>query len=207
MRRNVALALLTLTELEVLKDQRLLPENLSAALGNLFLPGRYQQLLRNPDFIFDTAHNEQALSGALAHFRRQETTGRRIVFFGSMHNKELEKLSREMVQGFDLILAAPVSIPRSRNPQELETLLRAWEMEAHPWSDLWPETATGMVAPHMKAGLDWLARNLEKDDRVLVTGSCFMVAEVLHKMGFENLEMTRAEKDAGPVLARLIPSV
>lgn len=204
MRRNVALALLTLTELAALKDQRLLPENLSASLGNLFLPGRYQRLLRNPDFIFDTAHNEQALSGALAHFRRREITGRRIVFFGSMHNKELEKLSGDIIQGFDLVLGAPVSIPRSRNEEELQVLLQAWGVNPQAWSESWDNAATGLVAPNMMAGLQWLARNLKEDDRVLVTGSCFMVAEVLHKLGFEDLEMTREEVDAGPVLARQI---
>jgi len=206
MRRNVALALLALTELEVLKDQRLLPENLSSALGNLFLPGRYHGLLKYPDFIFDTAHNEQALSGALAHFRRQEAAGRRIVFFGSMHNKELEKLPGNILEGFDMVLGVPVSIPRSRNSGELETLLKAWGIDLQPWSDTWNETASGLVAPNMQTGLKWLAANLEKNDRVLVTGSCFMVAEVMHKLGFENLEMTREEVDAGPVLARLIQS-
>ncbi len=204
MRRNVALALLTLTELETLKGERLLPENLSDTLGNLFLPGRYQQLLRQPDFIFDTAHNEQALTGALAHFRRRKISGRRIVFFGSMHNKELEKLSGEIIQGFDLILAVPVSIPRSRNPEELLSLLESWEIPAQPLAAGWNAPTKGLVAPDMKAALEWLAKQVHKDDRVLVTGSCFMVAEVLHKMGFETLEMTREEVDAGPVLARLI---
>lgn len=204
MRRNVALALLTLTELENIKGETLLPADVSSALGNLFLPGRYQRLLRNPDFIFDTAHNEQALSGALAHFRQREISGRRIVFFGSMHNKELEKLSAEFIQGFDLVLGAPVSIPRSRNPEELKALLQAWGLNPQPWSDEWDGVAAGMVAPNMQAGLEWLARNVKKDDRVLVTGSCFMVAEVFHKLGFVDLEMTRAEMEAGPVLARLI---
>ena len=123
-----------------------------------------------------------------------------------MHNKELEKLSHEIVQGFDLILAAPVSIPRSRNSGELKTLLQAWGLEPGPWSDRWDDSACGLVAPDMVAGLQWLARNLKEDDRVLVTGSCFMVAEVLHKLGFTDLEMTREEVDAGPVLARQIQS-
>ncbi len=80
MRRNIALALLTLTELQDLRGECFLPENVSTALGNLFLPGRYQHLLRDPDFIFDTAHNEQALAGVLDHFRHTECSGRRIVF-------------------------------------------------------------------------------------------------------------------------------
>ncbi len=219
MRRNIALALLTLTELESLGNERLLPENVSESLGNLFLPGRYQPLLRGPDFIFDTAHNEQALSGVLAHFRQMNCSGRRIVFFGSMHNKELEKLPAEMVQGFDLFLGAPVSIPRSRTPDELSALLEAWGLITSDrtdfGADLWTEASSGdglydfvecdggLVAPDLASALLWLASNVQPNDKVLVTGSCFMVAEVLHKLGFTNLEMTREELPAGPVLARL----
>ena len=205
MRRNIALALLTLTELEARSGDRLLPENVSKSLGNLFLPGRYQHLLHGPDFIFDTAHNEQALLGVLAHFRKMECSGRRIVFFGSMYNKELEKLPHEEVQGFDLILGAPVSIPRSRTSDELSALLKAWGLNTCSWADGWDGSSPGLVAPDLASALLWLHNNLKPNDRVLVTGSCFVVAEVLHKLGFTNLEMTRVETQAGPVLALLIP--
>ncbi len=191
MRRNTALAVLTLAELEAREEKRLLPADLPTSLGNLFLPGRYQRLLQAPDFFFDTAHNAQALRGVLAHFRRAETRGRRIVFFGSMHNKELDKLPREDLEGFDLWLGAPVSIPRSRDPEELRRLFAAWKL---------PEEETH-VARTMPEALGWLARNLQPEDRVLVTGSCFMVAEVFHKLGFEELESTRALEAAPPRLA------
>jgi dihydrofolate synthase / folylpolyglutamate synthase len=206
MRRNVALSLLALTELEALLDQKLLPADVSSALGNLFLPGRYQRLLRRPDFVFDTAHNEQALSGALDHFRNQETSGRRIVLFGAMHNKVLEKLPGAIVQGFDLLLAAPVSIPRSRNADELIDLLRAWGLDPHSVTSDLKDASGALVAQDLATGLQWLARNLNPDDRVLVTGSCFMVAEVMHCLGFTDLDMTRQDTPAGPVLASLNPS-
>ncbi|MCP4291871.1 MAG: hypothetical protein GY780_08565 [bacterium] len=201
MRRNVALALLALTELQKIKDQRLLPADISQSLGNLFLPGRYQSFLRNPDFVFDTAHNEQALNGALAHFKTDKCSGRRIVFFGAMHNKELEKMPADGFAGFDLILAAPVSIPRSRTAAELATLLEAWGIGTGAMSEEWEPGLLGLVAPDLASALLWLAKNLKTDDRVLVTGSCFMVAETMHKLGFHNLEMTRLEGLAEKSLA------
>ncbi len=191
MQRNAALAILALTELEAREGKRLLPADLPASLGNLFLPGRYQRLLRNPDFIFDTAHNTQALRGVLRHFRAEPAPGRRIVFFGSMHNKELDTLPMAELAGFDLWLGAPVSIPRSRDGEELRRLFRQWRLP--------PEICE--VAEDMAAGLRWLARNLQPTDRVLVTGSCFMVAEVFHKLGFEELETTRVLQQAPPRLA------
>jgi len=191
MRRNAALAILTLAELEVREEKKLLPEDIPASLGNLFLPGRYQRLLQAPDFLFDTAHNAQALCGVLRHFRTEPVEGRRIVFFGSMHNKELDRLPADELAGFDLWLGAPVSIPRSRDAEELRRLFSQWRLP--------PEKTR--VAANMPAALRWLARNLQPADRVLVTGSCFMVAEVFHKLGFEELETTRTLEPASWRLA------
>ncbi len=200
MRRNVALSVLALSELEEKLGQTLLPEDVSQALGNFFLPGRYQKLLREPDFIFDTAHNEQALTGTLNHFRQEPTVGRRIILFGSMQNKVLENLPGELVQGFDLFLAVPVSIPRSRNAEELADLLRQWKLEPEFLTAGKGELGKVQVASEMGSGLKWLARNLGQGDRVLVTGSCFMVAEVMYRLGFTDLEMTRKAIAARPVL-------
>lgn len=193
MRRNLALALLALTELEPRLDRSLLPADVSSALGNLFLPGRYQHLLLKPDFIFDTAHNGQALAGSLAQFVKDESAGRRVVFFGSMHNKELEDLPRELWAEVDLILGAPVSIPRSRTDAELTRLFQHWGIDA----------SGRKVVPDLATGLAWLAANLRPEDRVLVTGSCFMVAEVLYILGFTDLDKTRQPVPAEPVLVRL----
>ena len=88
MRRNVALAILALTELGRSRSQDLLPAALPAALGNLFLPGRYQRVMTDPDWIFDTAHNIQALENLWRAFTAGAARGRRIVLFGAMYDKE-----------------------------------------------------------------------------------------------------------------------
>ena len=147
--------------------------------------------MQAPDFFFDTAHNAQALRGVLRHFRAVPAEGRRIVFFGSMHNKELDRLPADELAGFDLWLGAPVSIPRSRDAEELRRLFTQWRLP--------PENF--QVAQNMATALGWLAGNLQPADRVLVTGSCFMVAEVFHKLGFEELETTRALEPAAHRLA------
>lgn len=189
MRRNVALAILALSRLQASRDERLLPDDVPAALADLFLPGRYQTVLQAPDWIFDTAHNRQALTSTLTAFAEQPGAGRRILLFGAMYDKEIPAGLAAAVRHFDLVLGVPVSLPRSRNAGELAEVLRGWGREPVAWP---PQGgAAASIAPDPATALAWLDGQLDPQDRVLVTGSCFTVAEVLYRLGITDLEMTR----------------
>lgn len=203
LRRNVALSLLTLSELEKKLGQNLLPDDISAALGNLFLPGRYQRVLCEPDWIFDTAHNAQALTVALTEFTRRPCPGRRVVLFGAMHDKGMDPSLGVLLAACDLVVGTPVSLPRSRTVQELDELFRDWQMIPSAWSQRQTAGPSSLVAPDMAAALIWLAQTLDPTDRVLVTGSCFTVAEAFYQLGFERLETTRHATSAETILTRL----
>jgi len=183
LRSNVSLALLALAELESRLDLSLVPEDPGVALGNLFLPGRYQRILTGPDWVLDTAHNMQALEGALTRFRAEPASGRRIVLLGGMQDKDWKPELGDLLRGVDRLLLTPVSLPRTRNVDGLQAMARAWGREA-------------TVASGVSEALGLLASDLGADDRVLVTGSCFLVAEVLHDLGIDDLETTRMVRPA-----------
>ncbi|MBU8870596.1 MAG: hypothetical protein KOO60_07020 [Gemmatimonadales bacterium] len=225
LRRNTALALLCLSRLERNLSMSLLPENPAAALGNLFLPGRYQTVLKNPDWIFDTAHNAQALSATLQEFTAgrdagdSAVKGRKFLVFGAMYDKDMPTGLADLVGDFDAILGIPVSLPRSRTHQELAELLIAWELRPEAWpldldpavslEDLVPKdgAARCAVAPDQDQALAWLAANLGSRDKVLVTGSCFTVAEILSRLGFSDLELTRRPVPFSEVIGTMIGPV
>jgi len=188
MRRNVALALLTLARLEASRGEILLPDDIAGALGNLFLPGRYQTVLCDPDWIFDTAHNEQALLSTLEEFTSAETKGGRVLVFGAMYDKTTPADLGRLVRRCDQVIGVPVSLPRSRTVEELTALFAEWGVAAGAWP---PAPGCHAVAPDLATGLEWLNNELHAEDRVLVTGSCFTVAEALYGLGFTDLEMTR----------------
>jgi len=200
MRRNVALAVLALSELETTGGERLLPADTAAALGNLFLPGRYQSVLSDPDWIFDTAHNTQALEAVWREFFAETGTGRRVVVFGSMYDKELTIDPGNLLARCDSLIGVPVSLPRSRTRDELEALFRSWGRSPEAWPENPSRLPTTAVARDIPQALKLLARELRPQDKVLVTGSCFTVAETLHKLGFANLEATRQTRPAFEVL-------
>jgi dihydrofolate synthase / folylpolyglutamate synthase len=199
LRRNVALSLLALSRLEPVVGEGLLPADSAAALGNLFLPGRYQTLLKNPDWIFDTAHNNQALTATLRAFTAPSGPGKKVLVFGAMYDKEISTDLTDLVSGFDVVIGIPVSLPRSRTREELIELFARWGLAADSWppepgrqgNTAEAETPRCAVAGDQDQALAWLDDVLAPEDRVLVTGSCFTVAEVMYRLGFTDLEMTR----------------
>ena len=203
MRRNVALAILALSELEKCLGQDLLPTDTAGALGNLFLPGRYQTVLTSPDWIFDTAHNAQALTTVLTEFLGRPGPGRKVVMFGAMQDKEAPVEMPVLLAGCDALVGVPVSLPRSRTSAELRDQFQSWGREPAPWPSAgagWPAVT---VAPDIRKAVRFLADHLEPSDSVLVTGSCFTVAETLFRLGFTDLEATRVRLPARQVLERI----
>ena len=201
LRRNVALALLALTGLQQQGGGTWLPADPAAALRNLFLPGRYQRVLTGPDWICDVAHNTQALTGVLTAFRDRICRGRRVLLLGAMHDKPLALELAPLVAAFDVVLAAPVNLPRSRTVEELEETLAAWNLAPTAWTGALPDRCA--VAPSIPAAMAALAGELDPDDAVLVTGSCFTVAEVLWELGVRDLDRIREAEPAPAIMARL----
>lgn len=188
LRRNTALALLALDELESRLDLELVPEDAGGALGNLFLPGRYQHVLTRPDWIFDTAHNTQALTAALERFLARPRRGRRVLLLGGMRDKTWGAEVLDLIGRVDEVMLASISLPRSRSRQELESLAQAWN--------------GATVAVDLGRALTDLTARLSPDDTVLVTGSCFLVAEALYRMGYDTLDSTLPVREAASVTPR-----
>ncbi len=207
LRRNIALALLALTELESRLGLALVPDDPGRVLGNLFLPGRYQTVLLQPDWVFDTAHNDQALMGTLGAFAALPTQGRKFVLFGAMYDKTLTEDAGGLLQRFDGVVGAAVALPRSRTSEELADIFKAWGLNPEPWQDGFADIPPCSAAPDLGQALKCLARGLSPEDRVLVTGSCFTVAEALHRLGLTVLEQTRTSQQAGPIMEKILAEV
>jgi folylpolyglutamate synthase/dihydrofolate synthase len=190
LQRNMALALLCLEELAAKSILRPIPDP-AAALETLFLPGRFQQVLRCPDWIFDTAHNTESLCVSLGAFLARSCSGRRFVLFGCLRDKELGAEIAPWLCRCDGVIAAPIALRRSRNPAELRALLEEWGF---------PDEKLLGVTANLRDALSRIVREVAPEDAVLVTGSCFLVAEALYQLGMRDLEQTRSPTAAAGIL-------
>lgn len=186
MRRNVALALLCLDTLQAAGRLPLIDDP-GAALADLFLPGRFQTVLTEPDLIVDTGHNPQALLGTLRGFLDRTVHGRRIVIFGGMHDKPVPPELGPLLARCDAVTFVPVSLPRSRDLADLIALRESLEL---------PDQSEHSIVDSVASALSYWRPRLRLHDAVLVTGSCFLVAEVLHRLGIRDLEQTRLPQAA-----------
>ncbi|MBC8424171.1 hypothetical protein H8E07_08620 [bacterium] len=193
LRRNAALALLCLDELSAAGVLDL-PADPAASLRDAFLPGRFQRVLDGPDVLVDTAHNEEALAVVLTSFLERPCAGRRVVLFGGLAEKEPGDGTGRLLARADAVLAAPIGLPRSRNPGELKSLMDRWGLADHNAVE---------VHEDLPSALRTLAETLAPEDALLVCGSGFLVAAVLHALGFRSLEDTRGVRAAGPMLKGL----
>jgi len=207
MERNAALALLALHELAE-RGVLHLPEDPAAALQGLFLPGRFQLVLTEPDWIFDTAHNRQALTAAVDEFLARRCRGRRVVLWSGMHDKELPPDLGARLRACDVVVAAPIGLPRSRTAAQLHDSFRDWQLpignENSAATVGGAETLTTGVRDDLGAAVSDLADGLRPGDAVLVTGSCFLVAEVLYRLGYTDLQQTRLPTPADARLAGIV---
>lgn len=193
MRRNAALALLCLDTLS--RAGRLpLPADPGAALAGLFLPGRWQTVLTSPDVVVDTGHNAQALLGTLQTFLEEPRPGRRIVIFGGMNDKPIPPELGPLLRQCDAVTFAPVALPRSRTQDDLRELWRFLELPAPDGHSIVDSVATA---------LSYWGGRLQAEDTLLITGSCFLVAEALHRLGVHDLEETRQPRPASAWMSRL----
>ncbi|PIV81260.1 hypothetical protein COW53_05300, partial [bacterium CG17_big_fil_post_rev_8_21_14_2_50_64_8] len=114
--------------------------------------------------------------------------GRRVLLLGGMRDKTWDAEVLDLIDRGDEVMLTPISLPRSRSREELEILAQAW-------------TGATVAADLGRALADLTAR-LSPDDAVLVTGSCFLVAETLYLMGSDTLDSTLPVREAASVTLR-----
>ena len=159
-------AAVAVAALEVLMPgfPRLTPQAIARGLARVFWPGRFQVLRERPPVVVDGAHNRDSAR------RLRETVqayfpGRRVVLvFGTSGDKDIPGMAQELVP-----LASRVILTASRHPRAAPAAALEGFFQAVPY-----EVATSVPEAMEKALA--LAGG---EGMVLVTGSLFVVAEVI----------------------------
>lgn len=127
-------------------------------------PGRLQRISETPEIIVDGAHNP-AGARALAAYMDRFYRGRRIwLIFGAMRDKAIAEIGGVLFPKADrLIVTAPTQVRATRPEAVLE-------VAGHPRAE---------TCPDVGRAIDTFRRNAEPGDVAFVTGSLFLVAEVL----------------------------
>ncbi|GGG33571.1 dihydrofolate synthase / folylpolyglutamate synthase [Lactobacillus apis] len=140
-------------------------DEIEDAINQTIIPGRYQVLQSEPLIILDGAHNIQAMQNLLnfiheqAHLRH----GTVRILMMMMHDKDLDEVF-SLFQPTDQVELTTIDYPRAAKKKDFPD----WVVQKYPYQENWQST------------YKQLKLESQSDDILLVTGSFYLVGEVLH---------------------------
>jgi dihydrofolate synthase/folylpolyglutamate synthase len=142
----------------------------SEGFSSVSLRGRLQVVQSNPIVIVDTAHNAHS-ANVLASSIKRLFSGRRVLaVVGMLKLKDHKGFASELSSALDEVFVTKVDSPRSVAPEELAAFFRGLV----PSVTVVEDGAEAFERARTSAGME---------DIVLVTGSFYLVGDVLKKYG------------------------
>jgi dihydrofolate synthase/folylpolyglutamate synthase len=132
-------------------------------------PGRLQSERVGPvEVLLDVAHNPQAVANLLSHLHSNPVSGRQIAVFAALSDKDIHGMIQPCLQAFDgWFVAGLPKIERGCDPQQLASDLRQLGLSMI-------STSKNPRQAYRRA-----MSILHAEDRLVVFGSFYTVAEVL----------------------------
>ena len=140
----------------------------NAAMTSLALPGRMQRVTAGARWILDVAHNPAAASALAGVLRQCKKHARTVAILGLLDDKDVEGVVTPLVGVVDDWIAVTADSPRAIPAGEL----------ARQVANL--ANAGCLVAESLRDAIDHAQDIATTDDRIVVTGSFYLVGPALH---------------------------
>jgi dihydrofolate synthase/folylpolyglutamate synthase len=163
----VAVAMLEATEPKLLVPDAAV----SAGLAKAALPGRFQVIAGEPEWILDVAHNAQAAQSLAASLAARPGRGRTIAVCGILGDKDVEAIVAALAPQVGRWISVGLEGPRALAPAELARRI---------------ERAGGgsvLAAADVAAGMAAARSEARPGDRVVAFGSFLTVGPALSWLG------------------------
>jgi dihydrofolate synthase/folylpolyglutamate synthase len=171
--RNVALAIATAAELNRQGFGSITGKSVASGIRETHWPGRFQVIPARPawpEMVIDVAHNP-AGAWALRSTLSEHYEDRPLIFvFGAMRDKAISEMAEILFPLADRVIATRPDNPRAASPEEIQQAAARTGVEIERVEDVYAalERARGLSA----AGTV-----------VVITGSIYLVGEVMSKVG------------------------
>ncbi len=158
--------------LEAAEPALLVPDGaVHLGLTQVSLPGRFQLMPGDPEWILDVAHNADAAHSLAASLRNRRALGRTIAVCGILADKDAAAIGRALSPGIDLWITVGLEGSRGSSGEALATRLAL-----APTSEI-------EVAVDVRAGCERASALAVAGDRVVVFGSFHTVGPALDYLG------------------------
>jgi dihydrofolate synthase/folylpolyglutamate synthase len=173
--RNVALAIAAAVELNEQGFTSITAESIARGIRETRWPGRFQAIAARPgwpEIVIDVAHNP-AGAWALRSALSQRYEDRPLIFvFGAMRDKAISEMAEILFPLADRVIATRPQNPRSASPEEIQQAAVRTGVEIEAVEDV--DRALDRARALATAGTV-----------IVITGSIYLVGEVMHAIGSE----------------------
>ena len=139
-----------------------------AALKAVKLTGRFQQIHSQPSILVDVAHNPHAAKSLAHNLQTTLCSGRTLAVFAMLRDKDIEGVVRELTGEIDSWYLADNHSPRGAQASDLQKILLK-NVKKSPMH----------LFENVDAALDAAYKNAAKNDRIIVFGSFYTVADAI----------------------------
>jgi dihydrofolate synthase/folylpolyglutamate synthase len=165
---NAALAALAVSKTFESESLLKIEDGIKNVINNTNIHCRYEYLQRNPDIIFDSAHNPEAVENFINEFRQEDFQGKKVLLFGAMKDKAINEMLSILKQYFDSIFIAEIDYERFAKPEDMQNICRQLQFETSIVKD--PAEFVRNFAEN------------SKDDCLVVLGSMYLLGEIKSKL-------------------------
>ncbi len=145
-----------------------LQANIYAALAQVKLSGRFQQIRTEPSIIVDVAHNPQAAKSLAQNLQSTPCAGKTLAVLAMLADKDIEGVVSEVAPFISHWYVADNHSARGATAQDLQ---KALAKQTNTTSvQLFMEVSVALAAAYKDA---------DKNDRIIVFGSFYTVADAI----------------------------
>lgn len=169
-RINAATALCAI---EALDHPRISDETIHEGLAQVVWPGRMQVIPGSPRLVLDGAHSPASVQALRCALEDSFEYDRLIMVIGLSQDKDIQHIGQEICTIADLVVLTKASdMPRAVEPSQLE--------------EQWTSLASRIkVVQNARNALEEAFGQAGKHDLICVTGSLYLVGEVLDQLGYK----------------------
>ena len=142
--------------------------NIYEALRAVKLTGRFQQIHSQPEILVDVAHNPHAARSLAHNLQAKLTFGRTFAVFAMLADKDIEGVIRELIGEMDAWYLADIHSPRGAKAKDLQKILLKHAKKS-----------SIQLFANVGAAIDAAYKNAAKNDRIIVFGSFYTVADAI----------------------------
>lgn len=163
---NASLAALAVSKTLDMDDFRKIERGIKNVIKNTGFQGRYEFYHKEPDVIFDSAHNPEGIANFILEFKKDfNKYGRKHLIFAALSDKNVDAMLSNLKDYFDEIHITELQVERSFKISALMEITERLGINTSQVTD-------------PVSYIQQFIKKADKNDCLVVTGSMYLLGEV-----------------------------